>query len=136
MRGTIFEEIKRGEGGVLFFALICVECELWWDDWTSKWLVDCDIRKDAEYCEEYDPTVHGIIDADETKVIKMIKIELTGRQSDLIFDVLADAVDGNLGILRQNKKEAEELLKIIRDAGAESAQAYYRREEKLRRDTA
>lgn len=68
----------------------------------------------------------------KVKVIKM-KIELTNKQSDLLFDVMADAVDRNSAMLRESKKEAEELLKIIYDARAKSAQAYYRRKEKLRR---
>ncbi len=63
----------------------------------------------------------------------MMKIELTGKQSDLLFDVLADAMEGNSAVLRESKKEAEELLKIIYAARAESAQAYWERKEKLRR---
>ena len=52
-----FREIDCGPDGwdddITYTSEICTKCELWYDGWQNKWLIDCDGWRDAEDCDEF-----------------------------------------------------------------------------------
>lgn len=56
---TTFTELDCGpdsyDDDVTWTSYVCTKCELWYSDWTEKWLVDCTSWRDESTSEEYKP---------------------------------------------------------------------------------
>jgi hypothetical protein len=57
--GTEFRQLDCGpdsyEDDRFWFSYQCRACELWWDGWEDKWLVDCKTWLEACTARVYDP---------------------------------------------------------------------------------